>query len=344
MIRRAGWTAALAGTMACTQPAPPVEDAGPRAPEPSASHQGASRQETRPSAAPRADPPPASAALREDPHQDPRAVELAEAPLVALRMGPGSHRGVFQGTLQGARTGKPVRVVLAFAGLPRAYRRAVAFYRLAHALGITIVPPTAPRRIGFGELGELLERQRAALSLVRLHAAVENDGTVEAAITPATTGREVALNSFEPVAWARWAQGASPAADEDGRMLKAYVEMLVLDYLAAYGHRRAARVDDTSRTLLLTDNTAAFPQHTEAMALDRILRELKAVQRFPRGLRAALARFDRAAAARALSPGGFDTWLIPPRAMVELDERRAGLLTLIDARVTERGEGAVLSL
>ena len=54
--------------------------------------------------------------------------------------------------------------------------------------------------------------------------------------------------------------------------------------------------------------------------------------------------FDRSRARAALAPGTFDEWLVSPRALIELDERRAGLLSLIDARVAERGEAAVLSL
>jgi hypothetical protein len=68
------------------------------------------------------------------------------------------------------------------------------------------------------------------------------------------------------------------------------------------------------------------------------------VARFPRGLSEALTRFDRASAARAIAPAGIDSWLLPPRSLIELDERRASLLSLIEAQVAERGAGAVLCL
>ncbi len=78
--------------------------------------------------------------------------------------------------------------------------------------------------------------------------------------------------------------------------------------------------------------------------LDHLLRRLRALARFPRGLRDALVRFDRGRAAATFTAGGFEAWLLAPRTVVELDERRAALLTLVEARIAERGAAAVLSL
>jgi hypothetical protein len=127
--------------------------------------------------------------------------------------------------------------------------------------------------------------------------------------------------------------------------------MLALDYLSANVLRRTALVDDVHGALLLVDNAEAFPLHVDPGALHRILAMLRGCARFPRGIRDALARLDRAASTAAFAPGDFATWLLSPRSLVGLDERRAGLLTLIEAKIAERraagdpdAERAVLSL
>ena len=74
--------------------------------------------------------------------------------------------------------------------------------------------------------------------------------------------------------------------------------------------------------------------------------------RFPRSLRDALVRLGPSEAAATLAPGatatpipeGFEGWLVPPRVLVDLEERRATLITLIQAEIDARGEAAVLSL
>ncbi len=255
--------------------------------------------------------------------------------------------GVFEGRIA---PDQPVRVSLALTSAPRTHRRAVAYFRLASALGSDLVPPVVERRLGVGEVGALLAAQPAALELVRARAAVQNDGTVDAAVAVTTrsgtpAGREVLLDgSILPLTWAEQARSPAPLPGEDAGVLRGYVEMLVLDYLAGHLARRSVWVDADAHTLVLPDNTAAFPLHPDGGGLDRILRELRVVARFPRGLRERLAAFDRAKAAAVLAPAGFETWLLPPRTLIELDERRTGLLTLIEARVAEQGEAAVLCL
>ena len=94
----------------------------------------------------------------------------------------------------------------------------------------------------------------------------------------------------------------------------------------------------------MADNGTAFPPHPDAPTLDHMLGSLRAVARFPRELRTALAGLDRRRAAAAFAGGGFGTWLLSPRTLVDLDERRAALLTLVEARIAERGADVVLAL
>jgi hypothetical protein len=215
-----------------------------------------------------------------------------------------------------------------------------------------VVPVTVVRAVSVSELGGALEGSGGLTALRALR--VQNDGTVDVLLATrgsasagspwdAPGGALVAVDGgVEVGTWDTWASAPAQAPGEDGALLRDYVEMRVLDYLAANVGRRTAR--RAGHALVLADDGAVFSPHPDGPALDVLLRRLRGVARFPRGLRDALARFDRAHATAAFAEGGFETWLLPPRVLVELDERRAALLTLIEARVAERGAEAVLSL
>lgn len=307
--------------------------------------------------------PVASAAPRPPPKEldveaDPVRRELLHAPITTVTLVGWSRPGLFGVTLE--RRDPPGRapalLLLALAEHPVAYRRSLAFERLARALGMRVVPAAVLRRIGTGELGALFAGQRDLRDYLALHAAVQNDGTVDALMfapgrgdgpgawtLPA--GHGVTLDhSLEAETWARWAASPDPHPGENPSLLADYVETLVLDYLAGHVLRRSVHFDDVAQAIHLTDNAAAFPSKVDPRALDVLLSRLRPVARFPRGLQKALLALDRDHARDLLAAGPFETWLVSPRTLVDLDERRKSLLTLISARVAERGEAAVLSL
>jgi hypothetical protein len=301
--------------------------------------------------------PPSAAPLTSRPNAE---SNLASASLVALSLAPGlaGSEGLFAASIAvpGEPGTKEATLALALRTAPRSLDRPLAFYRVAGALGIGIVPPAAEIHLGLGELGDLLARDPAASSLVRSLAAVQNDGTVDALLTAwpapraASSGERAAVRelgvtgSYEVETWARWSTVPDPAPGEQAGFVRGYVEMLVLDYLTGDVTRRSLFADDAAGALVLVDNSGAFPQHVERSTRDRILRRLRVVARFSRGLHDALLAFDRERAAAVLAPGGFETWLVSPRARIELEERRLGLLTLLDAKIAERGGSAVLCL
>jgi hypothetical protein len=263
-------------------------------------------------------------------------------------------RGTFEATLDTPDGPRAATLELALEADPIGHRRALAFYRLARALGARVVPVAALRRLGAGELAAAAGSSAEALALVR-EARVQNDGTVDALLAThgaasagspwdsATSALTIdAEHGREVSTWERWSSSPTPAPGEDGALLRDYLEMLALDYLAGNVVRRAARLE--GRALVLVDNASAFPPRPDGPTLDKLLRKLRAAQRFPRGLRERLRVFDRDAAAVAFADGGFETWLLSPRMRIELDERRATLLTLIEARIGERGAEATLAL
>ena len=293
------------------------------------------------------------------------------------RIGRGADPGRVEALLDlGAGPPRWAALRLAVRERPRAWRRPLAYARLAAALGARVVPSAAARRIGAGEVAALLEGQPGAPELLR-ELAVLNDGTVDAiAIAPAPgppgpawdlpapgaggacPRRAIAVEGAPEVeAWARWASSPSPVPGERPALVRGYVEALALDYLSGLVLRRELVVDDAAGALILEDNAEAFPARVHEHAPDRLLTRLAAVARFPRSLRDGLHRLGRAEAAALLAPGslapagagpapltGFAGWLVSPRTLVDLDERRAALLTLIEAKIAAHGEAAALSL
>jgi hypothetical protein len=290
--------------------------------------------------------------------RDPAERALEDSAIVALKpaAGLGPSAGIFVATLaEAAGSAGSATLTLALASAPTAYRRPLAYARLAAALGMHVVPAAVERHLGAGEIAALLEPYPGLAALLATRLRVLNDGTVTALLSAPAPGsrgeiasavRVEARESFEVRTWARWAASPAPAADERPLLTRDFVEMLALDYLAANVTRRTLLRDrDRGRdALVLDDNREAFPQGADRLAVDRLLQRLRPVARFPRGLRDALVAFDQERARQALTPGAFEGWLVSPRALIELDERRAGLLSLVEARIAERGEAAVLSL
>lgn len=279
-----------------------------------------------------------SAAKADAPVEDPEEASLRRpiARLVARR-GPAARPGIFDARLTG--DDRPAVAEPALLSAPTAYRAPLAYYLLAKALGMRVVPATVVRAVPLADLGAAEGDAQALLGDLR----VQNDGSVDVLLRRRVEGKAFdPRDDHETATWDRWAASASPAAGEDGALLRDYVEVRVLDYLAADQAR--PEVLRTGSGLALADNASAFPPRVDPPTLDRMLRRLRSFARFPRGLRDALARFDRERAQATFTAGRFEGWLLSPRAVVELDERRAALLTLIEARVAERGAAAVLSL
>ncbi|MEO7327913.1 MAG: hypothetical protein ABI193_05010 [Minicystis sp.] len=292
-----------------------------------------------------------------------RVASLAKPRIAAGRLdGPSVLDAVLEGAASegaSAVVRHPGTIALTLIGAPSAHRRPLAYARLAEALGAHVVPRTVARHLGAGEITALLEAQPLLLARLRPLLAVQNDGTVIALLsTPSTPSTAAAGDAWaQPVVtalhptsailvkrWEAWAAAPAPVPGESTPLARDFVEMLALDYLAGHGTRRAVLYVPEREALILEDNREAFPDHVQRALVDPLLRRLRGVARFPRGLREALARFDRDRAEAALHPGGFEEWLVSPRSLVELEERRAGLLSLIEAQIALRGEAAVLSL
>lgn len=120
--------------------------------------------------------------------------------------------------------------------------------------------------------------------------------------------------------------------------------MVVLDYLTGNVLRRTVMLDERTGRLCLDDNGGAFPGYLSPAAQDLLLDRLRPIARFPRDLAAALERLDRPTARRLLQSGGFSQWLVGPRELTDLAERRATLASRLHALSHQHGKELVLSL
>lgn len=284
--------------------------------------------------------------------------DLRAAKLTALHIVSWSRPGFFRATLERPNAEGPAlaMMMLAVDQHPIAFRRPYAFAHLARVLGMRVVPPTVVRHVSTDELGALLAEDADARAYMSAHAAIQNDGTIDALMVAPSRGdartawrvvtrRELVLEEAPEIrAWSNALASIEPVPGENKALLHDYVEALVLDYLACNVMRRSVQLDDAANELVLTENDGAFPTknfaHAEAHMLDR----LKPTVRFPRALRDALTAFHRDRAREIFMSGSFESWILSPRHLMLVDERRLAVLSLIASRIEEYGENAVLSL
>jgi hypothetical protein len=229
---------------------------------------------------------------------------------------------------------------------PIVYKPRLAFYRVAIALGSSLVPRAEVYQIRLGDILRALARDPHGASFLRSGVTVNNDGTVTVLITePVIGGHDVDIVSgAEVAAWRSWAEGRETVPLERQKLVLAYVEALVLDFVTANVGRRLVTVDSSKTSLYLTENGGAFNERADPRGLESILAQLKRVRRFPRRLIDRLRAFDRAEADRTLRDGTFTSWLVATRPLSEMMERRRAIVSLVDARMAEHDEAGLVLL
>jgi len=236
-------------------------------------------------------------------------------------------------------------VVLATSHLAWPDRRPLGYYRIAQALGLHSVLQAESRLLGVGELAELLRAEPVTLESVRQKAIVSNDGRVRALWQEQCSGRELlATEAPEIQQWAKLGASHDPIDAATSALVRGYVEMVVLDFLTGNVARRSLWLDAQARSVCLGGEQGAFPGFLAPKTVDFLFEPVRPLVRFPRGLDEALRRLDRAQAQALLQNGGFEQWLVGPRDITDLLERKATLQTLLEARVSKAGRDATFSL
>jgi hypothetical protein len=304
--------------------------------------------------------PPSDAPAAPPPSPASRAGDLERALVGArvLRLDAASDRdrrdGRFDAEVEGDAIPKGGRAIveIATAKAPVAWKGRLAFHRLAAAIGADLVPACVARDLPVGRLGAWLANDGASLAFAKTDARVRNDGTVAALVfTPDSAAggepwtaprvRPVDARSYEAGRWA--VAAASEAPTREDAAARDYVMWIALDYLAAVTVRPHLFVTQAAPSrLVLFDNEYAFPVRPSIESMSSNLHRLRAVRRFPRALRDGLAALDPARERELFTGGAFDGWLLAPRGVVELDQRRLAVLSLVEAEIAARGEAAVL--
>jgi hypothetical protein len=272
-------------------------------------------------------------------------LRIEELKWIGARKGARLPIPLFRATVAGDFTGE-VEARIAMRVDPIAYKPRLAFYRVATALGSSLVPRAEVYQIRLGEILRALSRDPPGALHLRGGVTVNNDGTVTVLVSePVAGGQAVDIVSGPDVKnWRLWAEGREPVPPERQKLVLAYVEALVLDFVTATVGRRLATLDSSKSTLFLTENGGAFNERADPRALDGILAQLKRVNRFPKRLIDRLRAFDQSESDRTLRAGPFTSWLVATRPLSEMMERRRAIVSLVDARIAELGDpGRVLA-
>ena len=191
----------------------------------------------------------------------PGVLDAQETRLGELRW-TGTHPSfpAFRGSQVGELRGD-VEVRIAMRADPNRHRAYVAFYRLAVALGSTLVPDTRVYAFRLPSLLAALAKDPAGLALLKDEMVIRNDGTVMALVTELVTGREIdVLNGPEVKVWRGWAEARAATRDERSLLVASYIETLMLDYLAGNVRRTTAVLDSEGASLRLVENGGAFAE------------------------------------------------------------------------------------
>jgi len=266
-------------------------------------------------------------------------LRVEELKWTGARTGARSAMPLYRATVAGDFTGE-VEARFAMRVDPIVYKPRLAFYRVASALGSALVPRAEVYQIRLGEILSALSRDPHGASHLRSGVTVNNDGTVTVLISePVAGGHDVDIvSSNEVKSWRSWGEGREPVPQERQKLVLAFVEALVLDFVTGTVGRRLVTVDSSKSTLFLTENGGAFNERADPRGLDGILAQLRRFNRFPKRLIDRLRAFDPLEADRALRAGPFTSWLVATRPLSEMMERRRAIVSLVDARIAELGQ------
>jgi hypothetical protein len=210
-------------------------------------------------------------------------------------------------------------------------------------LGIANVPPAFPRGVPAVEVQNAFRGNGAAFNLLREEAIVEFDGSIHGAIIPW-------IENFEelPLESSRWRPrlrawlGKVGSPQGEGSELAGQVStMIVFDHLIANWDRWSGgnvAIDREHNRVLYIDNDGAFREKEAGGARSR----LDELHRFSKAFRQRLAAMDKEAMAKALGTDSDGSPLLSSKALTEADTRRRYALDLMEKRISEEGEAAVL--
>ena len=225
-------------------------------------------------------------------------------------------------------------------------RGEIAARRLARALALPNVPAALPRSFEAKTLRAALATNARAAGIFDAEV-VAHGGQVDGALIPWISNLE-----FLPIEtdvyrarWTRWLSRQGPLPTDQAGLAAQISTLVVFDAITGNWDRWSGGnvgVDKASGTLLFIDNDGAFFEPAPPAPLAAQFALLGKIDRYSRKLVIALRALGPIALADAigeLSPGAP---LLPAKTLSGVDERRRRVLGVIDAKIAEQGEAAVL--
>lgn len=230
---------------------------------------------------------------------------------------------------------------------PRGHLAEVAAYRIARLLGMENVAPAALRRIS-GDVMRARLDARFTETWPEIYAWVrwDNDIAAEGAVIYWIPGlTPLGLESERKITeWSRWIAIGGELPEERRALAADLSSMIAFDYVIGNGDRWSgsnASGDPEGTRLYVRDHNLAFPTPMLAASHERLFRRVKRVERFSKRFVDGLTRLDRAALEREVGADA-ERELLTTGQIREVLERRASLLTRVEALVEAHGREAVL--
>jgi hypothetical protein len=226
----------------------------------------------------------------------------------------------------------------------------VAAYRVARCLGMDSVPPAITRELPLARIdGRLEPEAEERWPEIEARLVVSAQGIVRgAAIYWIKELRELDFGGqpARPIALG-WLSDGGELPEAQRALARAFSELFAFDYVIANGDRWSGgnvKGDAAGTRVWVRDHDLAFASHPPGKQRE-LWKLVTQVDRFSRGFVTRLRALDRACLERELreDPAGALGELLSERQLVELLDRRAALLSHVDALIAERGEARVLA-
>jgi hypothetical protein len=217
-----------------------------------------------------------------------------------------------------------------------AYKAEIAAYRLNRLLGLNRVPPATTR---------IVQRSQLRLSQETL-VTVERDGTVRgAAIYWVPVLRDSRIDQErERARWSAWLRQRGAIPPEQMTRAEEISTLIVFDFLTGNWDRWSGQnvPMDAGGHLVYRDNNGGFSEPFGASMLAGVMRHLRLVQKFSRGVIDRARALDEASirAEMALDGEGVHAPL-NAQQIQSLLRRRDTLIAYVDDLVRRHGEAAV---
>ncbi|WP_394848368.1 hypothetical protein LZC95_13000 [Pendulispora brunnea] len=224
------------------------------------------------------------------------------------------------------------------------YKGEIAAYRLGRALGLPNVPLAFPFHVAKEDLNKATKGKDA--SLLDEEVIAEADGSVRGALIPWIPKLE-----FYPVEteksraeWEPWLFKGAEIPEKD-RIIAADISTLIaFDLITGNWDRWSGAnlgANGPGGHLLFIDNDGAFFDPVPPGPLAKQTALLQRTERFSRSFVEALRKLDGDALSRAFGDESGEP-LLSAAVLKGVAARRATVLSIIDKKIAERGEAAVL--